>query len=477
MASIALFALVCAATAEDFATEQIHGFGDKKNRINILIMGDGWAEADLPKFKTAVNTLKVGMLEADPLKQYQNFLTITRVDVKSASSGITYEFRWQGEYGPTGGTTNSRAGEPGVPAPAAAPFTPPTSWSGLTIVGGAPATYHSTDTNKFFRRGPVLSTYFQTWNTSSRKDGDFSVVANPQRTVWLKDDFTTMTEDTQYDCSKMLKKIQDTNKALPRDVVILLINEKKRGGAALPGTICLTDNPAAVKVLNHELGHALALLDDEYVEDGNEPSQASIPTEDKLAANVTRESDKTKVKWKHWVGFEGIDAPVVGALYRSAGVYRPKQDCMMRVSGDPFCAVCKEEGVRRMLTRVSLVDKHTPEAEELQLYTGASQTFKIECVGPQVNKFEADWLFDGKPVKGTKRETAQGPVFEVTLGADVLVAGTHDVAIVVNDKTSLIKDAKETDNAYKRMPSEYTWKVSVKDKGLFTRLLDWLFGD
>ncbi|HEX2295711.1 MAG TPA: M64 family metallopeptidase [Actinomycetota bacterium] len=168
------------------------------------------------------------------------------------------------------------------------------------------------------------------------------------------------------------------------DVVLVLVNSTIYGGAG--GAVATFSLAAgAEQIALHELGHTAFGLADEYetlrgcasgeTDRNNHPATAEL-----AQANVTINTDRATLKWRHLVRaatripttenancaqcdpqpspvpagtvglFEGADS------YHCDG-YRPEFNCMMRTLGSPFCAVCRER-ISAVLTR------HLPEALE-----------------------------------------------------------------------------------------------------------------
>ena len=148
------------------------------------------------------------------------------------------------------------------------------------------------------------------------------------------------------------------------DIVLVMINDPRYGGSG--GVIwektpapCFTNAQRSLQIAVHELGHSLANLGDEYT-DPKEAERRPLPdgTQDLPYPNLTRakhvdlSSKRTleaTVKWKHLLdlpGAEGRIGAFEGGYYRDSGVFRPEEKCKMRASGDPFCAVCREEITR-----------------------------------------------------------------------------------------------------------------------------------
>ncbi|HSB72006.1 MAG TPA: M64 family metallopeptidase [Candidatus Methylomirabilis sp.] len=90
---IALFVLVCAllpgvAAAEPVATIRING--DPANRVDIVVLGDGYTASELPKFASDAETSIQALFAQDPWREYQRYFNVHRVDVASPESGADH---------------------------------------------------------------------------------------------------------------------------------------------------------------------------------------------------------------------------------------------------------------------------------------------------------------------------------------------------------------------------------------------------
>ncbi|TCO55068.1 IgA peptidase M64 [Actinocrispum wychmicini] len=63
--------------------------GDPAKRFNIVIVGDGYTAADMPKFRQHVDKHMNVLLSLEPFKSYRGYLNIYAVEVPSAVSGIS----------------------------------------------------------------------------------------------------------------------------------------------------------------------------------------------------------------------------------------------------------------------------------------------------------------------------------------------------------------------------------------------------
>src|SRR3954465_5188214 len=63
--------------------------GDPAKRFNIVIVGDGYTAAEMPKFLDHVDRHMNVMLSLEPFKSYRSYLNIYAVEVPSQVSGVS----------------------------------------------------------------------------------------------------------------------------------------------------------------------------------------------------------------------------------------------------------------------------------------------------------------------------------------------------------------------------------------------------
>ena len=90
---IAWFVLLCAllpegAWAEPVATIRIHG--DPANRVDLVVLGDGYTASELSKFASDAETSIQALFAQDPWREYQRYFNVHRVDVASPESGADH---------------------------------------------------------------------------------------------------------------------------------------------------------------------------------------------------------------------------------------------------------------------------------------------------------------------------------------------------------------------------------------------------
>lgn len=193
----------------------------------------------------------------------------------------------------------------------------------------------------------------------------------PRQNIWketaLGSSFDTFYSD-RYLTTLHVKKLYDILTGIPFDQIIVLVNTDKYGGGGIFNLYMLasTHNPYSLPVCVHEFGHSFAGLADEYdygsseseyYHKGVEPWEPNITTltdfKSKWADMIepdtpipTPKSENKKIQYTKVGVFEG-------AGYMSKGVYRPAQECRMKVNNVPaFCPVCQRaiENVIRYYT-------------------------------------------------------------------------------------------------------------------------------
>ena len=176
----------------------------------------------------------------------------------------------------------------------------------------------------------------------------------------------------RYLTSSAQQKIYDALGTVPFEHIIVLVNTPVYGGGGIYNslTTMVSDHPTFPQVLVHEFGHAFGGLGDEYFYDdmdqpvypaGVEPWEPNLTTltdfaskwqdmlpegtpiptpTDSLELQDVRKiwntlAPEQKALLNHTVGV------YEGGGYQSKGVYRPVQECRMKINEcEDFCPVC-----------------------------------------------------------------------------------------------------------------------------------------
>lgn len=505
MRSALLMSLVLATGAfaqgqgqNTFPATLISGGGNSANRLNILVMGEGWTQAEIDSgayAQKADELIRSGVLQKEPYKSYANLLQIWRIDVPSAQSGVGDQIhplvaRAQQSgisraeiigtivgtviAGPIGGIIGNRIGRrfagTGNSATPTSPMysgevddtetatqpgqgatgnTTATAGAGGGVGGSLGGTNGNTRTAVNPKPSPTPPPGPPVPPSVVCKPPDGSVREQTRMKdtyfgVWRQEHEVNGQKQSgnivwfaNENCS--VERMRNVNPNLRRHIVILVLNDTHGRGAAR--FTSLSDfGYTCVPIHDHRLETVSHEVGHCLVNLADEYVDASLnrpaPSTEPNEVNVTILNDPARVKWADWIraGEPGIGL-FEGARYNATGVWRPKTNCQMRDHGQQFCAICYEATLQRIYSAVSLIDDSTPSGFWMFLNSGASQQFRVNTVAPINGQIDGEWTFDGVVLKGTKTNSATGPAFELTLGPDRLVAGIHMVKFVAVDKT------------------------------------------
>ena len=236
-----------------------------------------------------------------------------------------------------------------------------------------------------------------------------------------------------------------------RDVVLVIVNDSEFGGSG--GSVAVMSRHSGVlETLLHELGHSFGLLADEY---WGSPPPACINSSEPFAVNVTKVTQRSLIKWNHWIDantaiptvttLNGVPGLYQGAMYCAAGLYRPTFGSKMRFSGRPYEQINTEQLIRRIYNVVSPIDGSQPTATDITLTTAQSQVFNVTPLTTFSNTVKVDWFLDGL-------FQSTGTVFTV----NNLTNGAHVVEVVVKDNTPMVR--KDTENL---LTDSRRWNLTV----------------
>lgn len=185
------------------------------------------------------------------------------------------------------------------------------------------------------------------------------------------------------------------------DAKMILVNAEKYGGSGGPLAV-VSSNYLSAEIAYHELAHTIAGLADEYYYSTYE------------APNLTHESSKKKVKWKKFLGKNGV------GMYKYEGTndwYVPSEECKMKSLEYDFCEVCKEE-LRKSIcdgSNVSII-YFQPYAQKIRLQKGKLDLSKYlilrkgskKLSGSKVKKLISITYYDKKGKKLSKAPNKPG---------------------------------------------------------------------
>lgn len=215
-------------------------------------------------------------------------------------------------------------------------------------------------TEAIFAHEPFRSTRQRFNIVAVESPSQDSDVSHPAQGVWrntaLSSHFDTF-YSSRYLTTLRLSTLHDWLAGVPYEHIIVLVNSSTYGGGGILNSYNLTTchQRHFLPVVVHEFGHSFAGLADEYAYD-NEPLPMYPHDVEPWEQNITTRVDFAS-KWADMVA-PGTPLPTPlstdtltatrrvglfeGAGYSLNGVYRPVQDCRMRVNDVPdFCPVCQ----------------------------------------------------------------------------------------------------------------------------------------
>ncbi len=184
----------------------------------------------------------------------------------------------------------------------------------------------------------------------------------------------------RYLTTSSMQKVYDIIGTVPFEHVVVLVNTDIYGGGGIYNSVTImnSDHPTFIPVMVHEFGHAFGGLADEYAYGDQvdtmypadtEPWEPNITTLHDFAAKwqdmlplgtavptPPDDLDKQDVR-RIWHTFTREQKDLLnlkigvyeGGGYQLKGVYRPVQECRMRINEcEEFCPVCTRAIVRMM---------------------------------------------------------------------------------------------------------------------------------
>lgn len=194
-----------------------------------------------------------------------------------------------------------------------------------------------------------------------------SGVSIPGQGVWkqtaVHSHFDTFYSD-RYLTTLHLKELHNLLAGIPYEHIIILANTENYGGGGIYNSYTLTaaHHATFAPVVVHEFGHSFGGLGDEYFYDDQYETMYPAGVEP-WEPNITTLTD-FDAKWRDMLP-EGTPVPTPlsdredevftrvgvfeGGGYQSKGVYRPTQECRMKINEAPaFCPVC-QRALRRLI--------------------------------------------------------------------------------------------------------------------------------
>ena len=206
------------------------------------------------------------------------------------------------------------------------------------------------------------------------------------------------------------------------DEIFMLVNSPYYGGSGGAHLATSSLNSSSFEVLVHEIGHSFGGLSDEYYAGDNYAGEY---------ANMTQESNPNLVRWKDWIGVDGVGVYQHCCGGNSALWYKPHQSCKMQSLGFPFCAVCKEELIMKIYDLVPTLSSVEPAAQNTINMCASPVTFKLHVNKPIPNTLKITWQLNGSVVASN--------IEELTINAGQLNNNNNVLSAIVLDTTPQVR--------------------------------------
>ena len=386
--------------------------GAAANRVDVLILGDGYTAAERARFDADALALAARFFDISPYAEYRNFVNVASLFVASNQSGAN-----QPPYDASC-TENTRR---------------QTCCADPTAIGTSNTT---------------VDTAFDSAYCS------FGI----QRLLTV-------------DAAKVLAAAAGTP---DWDELLILVNDPTYGGSGGPFSVVSTSG-LSFEIAQHEYGHTFTRLTDEYATPlPGYPSCSDVGGDAPCESNVTDQTAPGLIKWRRWLA-PSTPIPTVfslplptdaglwlGARFQSEGMYRQCDNCMMRSLGQPFGDVAAEAYVTRLYaggwgTPAGGIDNVEPGSEvpppgPVDAEAATPTTFSAQLLGPVLGPpLTAEWIVDG-----TVLSTSSVPNGGTTTFQLARTPGTYTVLLRVIDTSPFIHATLRDGFASTR-----TWTVHV----------------
>lgn len=191
----------------------------------------------------------------------------------------------------------------------------------------------------------------------SKDSGPSQPTKNEWKETAVQSSFNTFYVERYLETTDV-KSIRDIAAEAPYDHIVVLVNSERYGGGGIYNHFSLgtSDNPKALTVMIHELGHGLFGLADEYYTSDVAYQDYYDYSVEPWNPNITTLVD-FESKWKYLLDkktpiptpddkkYENKVGVFEGGGYVEKGIYRPAVDCRMKSNeAEGFCPTCIEAG-------------------------------------------------------------------------------------------------------------------------------------
>jgi hypothetical protein len=205
------------------------------------------------------------------------------------------------------------------------------------------------------------------------------------------------------------------------DKIFVVVNDATYGGSGGNISVTSTNAQANQIILHefgHSFSH---LADEYSSAYPGYPACSDLSGSAPCEPNVTNQTTAASVKWSTWftpgnpiptpAGHAGVGL-FQGARYLTTGMYRPVDtQCLMQFLNKPFCPVCRQEYVKTLYrggfgvpsTGIDLIEpgSESPVTTQPVAYpAGTSRLFQVTLLEPTVGSLGIQWYLDGVAISG-----------------------------------------------------------------------------
>ena len=317
-----------------FPAERLSGTALPEEAFDIVILGDGYTDAELPLFQEQAALVAAEFAQTEPFLSYSDRINFWRVDVTSAEAGASYDC------------------------------------SASEVVPGCIDGWRDTAFGSVFPlRAVGLLTGQDLWDVVLFQLEQWEVFRAASAAPF--DHAIVLVNTPKYGAFGMYAT------------------------SIYTGDSELASNPFEQGTI-HEFGHAFGLLADEYSNHSSPCQQYAVtPYFPNLAPFAPVD---VEVRWSQWVTEDvplptpnSSDWSDAIGLFRGVGggcsdLYRPAWRCRMYNWGRPFCDVCTEQLVKRFYQQFDAVDEN-----DLHVHF-----YQVVPLLPDDGTFAAEWWIDGE---------------------------------------------------------------------------------
>lgn len=407
LAAAARRALPLAAPLPGEAAASAAKAANSGNRLDILVLGDGYTSAEQTTFANHAAALKTALFNVSPYKDYQNFVNWQTGFVASSQSGADHPPYQAGCTGTSCCADTAARSDPRA---------------GIFVNTALDATFCTSQIHRLLttRSSKVMAAAagFPDW-----------------------------------------------------DKILVTVNDPVYGGAGGSFATISAHSSAALIAIHEFGHSFHGLADEYDTPYPGFPACSDISGSARCEPNVTNQTNASLVKWRSWftpglpiptpAGTSGTGL-FQGARYLSSGMYRPVDNtCLMRALGTSFCPVCRQEYVLKLYrggfgspaAGIDLIEPGTEApspATAVNYARGSTQRFSAAILRPSIGTVALQWYLDGVAVSGA---TAASYDFR----QDAATPATRTLELRATDQTAFVKAAM----AGNLLQHSRTWTIRV----------------